>query len=171
MRILASLFIALATVNIGLALPEAIEIGTQNIDQLPGGREADGIIGDFVLRNDRIEAVISGNMPNRKANSMTWRTEIRTPGLPAHVRRLGDLRLECRVGMEAGLVSDDSPFLGSLIKLVVGPDAYCDAPDQQYLFFSERPLFSVNLHAGGRSEMLSLDRLYAGISRHPITPS
>ena len=33
-------------------------------------------------------------MINRKENSMTWRTEIRTPGLPHNMRRLGDLRLE-----------------------------------------------------------------------------
>jgi hypothetical protein len=50
-------------------------------------------------------------IPNRKAQSMTWRTEIRTPGLPAGTRRLGDLRLECRVGMEAGLVPTAAPCL------------------------------------------------------------
>src|SRR6185369_1381074 len=33
--------------------------------------------------------------PNRKAKTMTWRAEIRTPGLPPDTRRLGDLRLEC----------------------------------------------------------------------------
>ena len=36
------------------AAPEAFEIGPDNKDQLPGGKEADGIIGDFVLRNDKI---------------------------------------------------------------------------------------------------------------------
>ncbi|GGC89166.1 hypothetical protein GCM10011396_40470 [Undibacterium terreum] len=122
-------------------------------------------------RNEKAWKEDAAVMPNRKANSMTWRTEIRTPGLPAHTRRLGDLRLECRVGMEAGLVSDDSPFIGKLIKLVVGSDAYCDAPDQQYLFFSDHPLFSVSLRAGERREILSLDQLYAGISRHPMPPS
>jgi len=43
---------------------------------------------------------------NRRASTMTWRADIRTPGLAPNVRRLGDLRLECLVGMEAGLVSD-----------------------------------------------------------------
>ncbi len=56
-----------------LAEPQVIEIGPKNTDVLPGGREADGIIGDFVLRNDRIEAVISGNQHNRKANmAVKW---------------------------------------------------------------------------------------------------
>ena len=38
--------------------------------------------------------------PNRKAGTMTWRAEIRTPGLPQDTRRLGDCawnaRWECR---------------------------------------------------------------------------
>ena len=34
---------------------EVIEISRNNTDNLPGGKEADGIIGDFVLRNNFIE--------------------------------------------------------------------------------------------------------------------
>ncbi|HZO00877.1 MAG TPA: hypothetical protein VFB93_06730, partial [Burkholderiales bacterium] len=45
-------------------------------------------------------------MPNRKVGTMTWRADVRTPGLPPNVRRLGDLRLECAVGMKAGLISN-----------------------------------------------------------------
>ena len=51
--------LVLFTSGLAWAAPEAFEIGPQNKDQLPGGKEADGIIGDFILRNDRIEAVIS----------------------------------------------------------------------------------------------------------------
>ena len=54
------------------AKPQAIEVGPGNTSDLPGGREADGIIGDFVLRNDRIEAVISGNQHERKANMVIF---------------------------------------------------------------------------------------------------
>jgi len=50
---------------------EAVEIGKDNIELLPGGKEADGIIGDFVLRNNRIHALISGNLPFRRANMAT----------------------------------------------------------------------------------------------------
>ena len=52
--------------------PEAIEVSAQSTALLPGGKEADGIIGDFVLRNDRVEAVISGNLPLRRANMSTF---------------------------------------------------------------------------------------------------
>jgi len=54
------------------AAPEAFEVGQQQKDQLPRGKEADGIIGDFVLRNNQVEAVISGNLPLRRANMSTF---------------------------------------------------------------------------------------------------
>ncbi len=47
---------------------EAIEIGRHNTNLLVAGKEADGIPGDFVLRNNRIEALIAGAQPLRKAN-------------------------------------------------------------------------------------------------------
>ncbi|MBE0614215.1 MAG: hypothetical protein IH604_11155 [Burkholderiales bacterium] len=103
-------------------------------------------------------------IPNRKASSMTWRAEIRTPGLPANTRRLGDLRLECRVGIESGLVSNTRPVIGLIADLIQGMLDFCDGSDAPYLFFSERPLFSVTMTAGARREILSVDDLYAGIS-------
>jgi len=64
-----------------LAAPEAFEVGLAQKDQLPGGKEADGIIGDFILRNDKVEAVISGNLPLRRANMSTfYGSEGITPG-------------------------------------------------------------------------------------------
>jgi hypothetical protein len=103
-------------------------------------------------------------MPNRKASSMTWRTEIRTPGLPPNTRRLGDLRLECHVGMEAGLISNTLPVIGLVTNLIQGMLDFCNGSDVPYLFFSERPLFSVTMVAGTRREILSVDELYAGVS-------
>ena len=50
---------------------EAVEIGRHNTSLLPQGKEADGIIGDFVLRNHRVEVLISGSMPLRRANMST----------------------------------------------------------------------------------------------------
>ena len=105
--------------------------------------------------------------PNRKRQSMTWRTEIRTPGLPPHSRRLGDLRLECRVGMEAGLVSNSSNIVGQLTQAVLNTPAYCDKKAPLYLYFADRPLFSVALVSGQRREVLAIDRLYASASDDP----
>lgn len=53
------------------ATPEAFEVGPATEDQLPGGKEADGIIGDFIMRNNLIEAVIAHNAHLRKANMAT----------------------------------------------------------------------------------------------------
>ena len=107
-------------------------------------------------------------MPNRKAGTMTWRADVRTPGLPPNTRRLGDLRLECEVGMKSGLISNyPAGFFGWLEELVIKGPSYCHRPAPRYLFFAERPLFSVTLIDGERREVLPVDMLYAGASRDP----
>lgn len=122
----------------------------------------------FILPRDakalREDAVVS---PNRKRMTMTWRTDIRTPGLPPNTRRLGDLRLECLVGLESGLVSNTSALFSGVTSLFSDPKAYCEKKDTQYLFFAERPLFGVTLVAGARRETLPIDRLYAAASDDP----
>jgi hypothetical protein len=63
------------------AAPRAFEVSPSDRDQLPTGKEADGIIGDFILRNDHVVAVISGNLPLRRANMSTFYGETGiTPG-------------------------------------------------------------------------------------------
>lgn len=121
----------------------------------------------FVLaQNDRAMAEDAVVTANRRQLSMTWRTEIRTPGLPSNARRLGDLRLECAVGLEADLVSNSNPIY-RFFDLFGNSRDYCDRKDTRYLFFAERPIFSVTLVAGDRREILSIDRLYAMASDDP----
>jgi hypothetical protein len=107
-------------------------------------------------------------MPDRKTGSMTWRADIRTPGLPPDTRRLGDLRLECQVGIEAGLVSNERPIIGQLANFLTSMLDYCDGREVHYFFFSERPLFSVTMVAGTRKEILPVAELYAGVT-HGVT--
>ncbi len=117
----------------------------------------------FTLERDpKAMAEDASVIPNRAAGSMTWRTEIRTPGLPPNTRRLGDLRLECLVGMEAGLISNVKPVFGQIANLIMGAMDYCNQPDSEYLYFADRPLFGVTLENGARREVVSVDRLYAG---------
>ncbi len=106
-------------------------------------------------------------IPNRRKLTLTWRSDIRTPGLPPDTRRLGDLRLECRVGMEASLISNSITLLGRLASALTDTPAYCDKPAPLYLFFADRPLFSVALVDGRRREILSIDKLYANASDDP----
>lgn len=68
----ALLFFLSLCVGLTLFGQQAFEIGPKNTGELPGGKEADGIIGDFVLRNGEVEAVISGDLPLRRANMSTF---------------------------------------------------------------------------------------------------
>lgn len=99
---------------------------------------------------------------SRKADSMTWRAWVQSPGVAPGTRRLGDLRLECRVGMDAGLVSNTSPIFGWLSTMLTDTDKICNTFDGNYLFFAERPIFGVTLSHGTRRETLPFRMLYAG---------
>lgn len=100
--------------------------------------------------------------PDRPAGSLSWRADVRTSGLPPGVRRLGDLRLECLVGMTAGLVSEHpNPVTRWVNALADGP-SYCSRPANRYLFFADRPLWGMTLVHGSRRAPLASDRLWAG---------
>lgn len=107
-------------------------------------------------------------VPDRRAGSLTWRADIRTPGLPPNARRLGDLRLECLVGMEAGLISNHPPSLLDGIGRLFEDRRRCDRREPRYLFFADRALWSVTLVHGNRRQVLPVDQMYAGVSRDPM---
>jgi hypothetical protein len=75
----ALLAVSLLPSHLAAGEVEAFEVGAHNTAELPRGKEADGIFGDFVLRNAHVEAVIAGNLPGRKAN-MTTNSKAPTPG-------------------------------------------------------------------------------------------
>jgi hypothetical protein len=115
-----------------------------------------------LTRNEQALREDAAVIANRKTTSMTWRAQVITPGLPPGTRRLGDLRLECLVGMEAGLVSNSSPLFGWISDALTTPEQVCNSPKGNFLFFTDRPVFSVILRAGERSEILPFRMLYAG---------
>jgi hypothetical protein len=123
----------------------------------------------FTIERNRVAAKENAQvMPNRRAGTLTWRADVRTPGLPPNTRRLGDLRLECAVGMESGLISNyPAGFWGWLEDLLGNGPEYCDRPAPRYLFFAEHPVWSVTLVSDARREVLPVDMLYAGASRDP----
>jgi len=120
-----------------------------------------------LTRNAQLLREDAAVLANRKTASMTWRASIMSPGVPQGKRRLGDLRLECKVGMDAGLVSNTSPMFSWLSDALTSTEAVCGQPEGNYVFFTERPLFSVTLRAGDRSEVLPFKMLYAGGGKHP----
>jgi hypothetical protein len=105
---------------------------------------------------------------NRAAGSMTWRVEIRTPNLPKNTRRLGDLRLECEVGLEANLTSSENKALNALRKNT----KFCNPITGRsgYFFFADSPIFNVTLNHNGRRESLAINYLYAGLSSASTKP-
>ena len=114
------------------------------------------------VRNEqalREDAVL---IANRKASTMSWRAQVVTPGLPAGTRRLGDLRLECRAGMDSGLISNDPAIISWLSSMLYSTDKVCSEPDGNYLFFTDRPLLGVTLVHGERRLALPFKMLYAG---------
>lgn len=116
----------------------------------------------FVLpRNDQALREDAAVLANRKTNTMTWRVSVRTPGVPEGARRLGDLRLECKVGMDAGLISNSAPIFGWLSNMLTDTDKVCADPEGNYLFFAERPIFGVTLRHGERTLALPYALLYA----------
>ena len=140
---------------VGESFERAVDVAADDTFALP--RDRDALAEDASVRSER------------SADTMTWRADIRTPGLPPGVRRLGDLRLECLVGMEAGLISQYPSLVSQFFKLLESPRAFCGRAEVPYLFFAERPLFAVTLHAGERRQTLSVGNLYAGIA-HGRTP-
>lgn len=84
---------------------------------------------------------------------VAWRSDVRTPGLPPNVRRLGDLRLQCKLDWGTSLARR-GPL--SNVSLVPG-SAVCEsrftgAMNSQ---FADRPVLAVDLVHGERHERLS----------------
>jgi len=85
-------------------------------------------------------------MLNRKRSSVTWRPDVRSPGVPPGFRRLGDLRLECEVRW--AVEYDDLIFVQrKAFAMLGGP---CGTSLVATHFLSPRRLKAVVLHAGGK---------------------
>jgi hypothetical protein len=138
--------IALRVAGDNVSLP--VQVGSDHTFTLP--RNADAAREDAAL------------IASRKTSTLTWRADVRSPGVPAGMRRLGDLRLECLVGVEAGLLSNNTQWFTS-------PERVCGTPDGNYLFFAERPVFAITLQDGERRATLPFNALYAGGTQTPAT--
>ena len=92
---------------------------------------------------------------NQKSGRFGARPEIRTPGLPDKVRRLGDLRLECRVGV--AIAKDQMPFLAraAINTLMLGTD-WCGKKEMQVAFTADRALDGATIRHGDRAAELTL---------------
>lgn len=118
----------------------------------------------FSLPKDRALADAGAMvMTNKKDGTYAWRVDIRTPGLPPNTRRLGDLRLECKVDMKGAelrrMVRDPS-----IMALAATGDP-CTYRTFQNPFFADRPVFNVTLVHGTRREAIAGEWMYANSAR------
>jgi len=87
---------------------------------------------------------------------VTWRPDIRTPAVAEGERRLGDLRLQCRVGFGSGVARGAVGF-GWLRSLVIDD---CEDRNWSPSNFADRPVFAVTLVHGERRLTLSARLLH-----------
>lgn len=86
---------------------------------------------------------------NRKRGLFRGMPEVRTPGLPDNVRRLGDLRLECRVTM--AIAKTHLGFaIRTLITTVMRTSDWCSFDDFHYSAPASARLSAVTLVDGER---------------------
>lgn len=104
-------------------------------------------------------AMLQSNQPE---GSFAWRPVVRTPGLPAHVRRLGDLRLQCRVDLTAGLMVVP-PSRANQALMASNPGKACEMSQAFYPIFADRPVFEVTLVSGSKRRVLSTEESLYGM--------
>ena len=114
--------------------------------------------GTFVLPRDAAAAESDADLVlNRRRAQLRWRPSVRSPGVPANARRLGDLRVECAVRW-AVEQADVPAFARSLAESFGGA---CQSALVKVDFFSDRPLREVVLVDGQRREPLPASRIEA----------
>lgn len=111
--------------------------------------------GSFTIPRDKDAAAEDAEMVlNKKKNAVRWRTEIRTPELPENTRRLGDLRLSCRINW--AVLKDDEPFFRrTAISLIGGP---CGSTRVKVFFSEARVIGTATLVDGERRLVLPLNK-------------
>lgn len=104
--------------------------------------------GGFTLSRDKTAYDVNADLvSNKKRDTLRWRADIHTPGLPANVRRLGDLRLECEIRW--AVEQDDLPFVRrNLFRLAGGP---CHSSLIHVPFPVMRKLLAVQARSGERT--------------------
>jgi hypothetical protein len=95
---------------------------------------------------------------NRRKGALSWRPDVRTPDTAPNTRRLGDLRLECRVDVLGAHVANGHAPL-SIVMEKLSADV-CNRDDLYYHFYADRPIFNVTLTYGNRTLELMSDKLY-----------
>ena len=104
--------------------------------------------GGFTLTRDKTAYDANADLvSNKKRDTLRWRADIHTPGLPANVRRLGDLRLECEIRW--AVEQDQLSFVRrNLFRMAGGP---CHSSLIHVLYPVPRSVAGVQARSGERT--------------------
>jgi hypothetical protein len=122
-------------------------------DSAPVPIGADGLL--TIARDRAAYDADASFILNQKDGLFSARAEIRTPDLPPNVRRLGDLRLECRVMVAIAKEGMSFVARAAVNTLMLGSD-WCGKKDMNLAFPAPPGLESALLSHGGRSVELTL---------------
>lgn len=110
--------------------------------------------GTFVLpRSKEAYDEEADLMLNQKKSLIGFTPHVRTPGVPANARRLGDLRLECRVAMGIGKKELNFAQRAALNVLTLGGD-WCAVSYGRYGFGLPDWAINATLVNGGKSKSI-----------------
>jgi len=104
----------------------------------------------------RVQAALDENADlilNRRKGELRGWPEIRTPGLPANIRRLGDLRLECQV--QVAIIKNDMSFLlrATLNTLLLTSD-WCNIKNGQFWIQAPGQVADAVIREGTRQQAI-----------------
>ena len=104
--------------------------------------------GGFTLTRDKTAYDANADLvSNKKRDTLRWRADIHTPGLPANVRRLGDLRLECEIRW--AVEQDQLSFVRRNLFRMAGGPCHSSLIHVPYPVF--RKLLAVQARSGERT--------------------
>lgn len=118
------------------------------------------VAADATFTLPRIQSALDDNADlilNRKKGLMEGLPQVRTPGLPEHVRRLGDIRLECEVLTVIG-----KREMGFLLKATISTfmlsGNWCAQKKAQFWFSAARPVASAVIREGAREAEVKVQK-------------
>lgn len=132
-----------------------VDLGLQTAQgRIPVNLDADG---RFSI--DAARRTLDGDTEIRsrlRDGAVTWRPYITTPGSTERLRRLGDLRLQCRAGFYSGVARSSGLWLINTLKLLSVPELDgCAQESTGWSNFSDAPVFGVRLRFGDQVQDLS----------------
>ena len=112
--------------------------------------------GSFVLpRSAQADSDDADLVTNQKKDRFRWQASVRSDDVPPGMRRLGDLRLQCQVGI--AIAKKETPFLlRTLVATKLRTTDWCSAIELKMSTYSDPAIASATLLDGGRRVALQV---------------